>query len=136
MRWINLLLLAVAASVLPSAPAASQVMGVYTLTHLEGRALPAPSPDENNVTVHAATILFEENGGYTFALRTSMADPSQIEHRQTTGSYRVEGDTLFLQMEDGSDPIPLAYTLEDGQLTLRVPAGYAYTFQRNSENLD
>jgi hypothetical protein len=130
MRRICLLLLTLLA-LAPAVPAAAQVEGAYTLTQLEGRVLPAPSPDEDNVTVHAAALLLGEDGGYTFALQTSMGDHVRIEHRQATGTYRVEGDTLFLEMDDGSEPVPLVYALEeDGRLTLRVPAGYAYTFQR------
>jgi hypothetical protein len=130
MRWINMLLLAALASLVPAAPAAAQVDGSYTLTHLEGQPVPAPSPDEDNVTVHAAALVLAEDGRYTFQLSASGAAQTSPETHQSTGSYRVEGDTLFLEMDDTGEPIPLTFLLEDGRLTLTVPAGYAYTFQR------
>jgi hypothetical protein len=83
------------------------------------------------VLVRGASILLGEDGRYTFKLQTTMGDPAPVESRQSRGSYHVEGDTLFLDMDDdGMEPVPLTYSLEDGRLTLRVPAGYAYTFQR------
>jgi hypothetical protein len=130
MRWIYLLLLAALALLVPAAPAAAQVTDEYALTHLQGQAIPARSPDEDNVMVHGAEILLGEDGRYTFRLQASSENQDTVEHHEATGSYRVEGDTLFLEMDDGSDPIPVAYELEDGRLTMRVPAGYTYTFQR------
>lgn len=129
MRWTNTLLLAALVS-LAAAPAAAQVGGSYALTHLEGQALPAPSPDEDNVTVHAAVLVLEEDGRYTFQLTASSGGQSAPATQQTMGSYRVEGDTLFLEADDTGEPIPLTWLLENGRLTLTVPAGFAYTFQR------
>jgi hypothetical protein len=130
MRWINMLLLAALPSLVAPAPAAAQVQGTYRLMQLEGQALPAPSPDEDNVTVHAAALILAEDGRYTFQLSASGAAQALPETHQATGSYRVEGDTLFLEMDDTDEPIPLTFLLEEGRLTLTVPAGYAYTFQR------
>lgn len=129
MRWIQILLLAAIAALAAGAPAAAQVEGTYALTRLEGHALPAPSPDEDNVTVHTGALVLKD-GRYTFELKASTAAEPEPMTTQAAGSYRLEGETLFLEMDGTGEAIPLTWRLENGQLTLTVPAGFAYTFQR------
>jgi hypothetical protein len=129
MRWIQRLLLAAVAMLASAAPAAAQVDGTYALVRLEGQVLPAPSPDEDNVTVHAGALVLKE-GRYTFELKASSAAEPEPATTQAVGSYRLESDTLFLEMDGTGEPIPLTWRMEDGQMTLTVPAGFAYTFQR------
>lgn len=127
---IALLLLALAT--LAAAPAAAQVEGTYELVQINGRALPTPSPAEENVVMHGATLALSEDGRFLMQARAGTADAAEPQEAEARGTWTVTGDSLALTPDDGGadDALHFRWTLEDGALTLYDEEGDAYTFRR------
>ena len=143
MRIVSLLLLltatACAAAPRPAdpAPAASIVVdpiptGLYDLTAVEGRGLPAQSPTERNVTIWGGSLALEGGARYRMELRATVGDqPSSAA--PVEGAWRTAGDSLFLTPAASADvasPVTFRFTLAGALLRLRDEDGHEYTFSR------
>lgn len=127
---IALLLLALAT--LAAAPAAAQVEGTYELVQINGQALPAPSPSEENVVMHGATLALTADGRFLMQARAGAADDTEPQEAEARGTWTASGDSLALTPDDGGadHALHFRWTLREGTLTLHDEEGDAYTFRR------
>jgi len=136
-----LLLLAAACAAAPRAAdptpasattAASIPAGLYNLTAIEGRGLPAQSPTERNVTIWSGSLALETGARYRMEMRATVGDqPSSAA--PVEGSYRIAGDSLILtpaSSAGAATPVTFRYTLAGAVLRLRDEDGHEYTFSR------
>ena len=132
MRSLITLLAAVFAACLAAAPAAAQVEGRYELVQINGHALPAPSPTEDDVIIHRAALALMADGRFLMQAQASAGDDAEPRESEARGTWTVTGDSLALTPEDGGadDALLFRWTLEDGTLTLVDEEGDAYTFRR------
>lgn len=131
MRRIHVLLLTLLA-LAPAGPAAAQVEGIYELTRIEGQVMPAVSPDEDGVVVIGSFLVLKADGRYALGMLASLWQQNSVQNRQVEGTWAVESDTVAFQPDEGSDgePVRMAYTLQEGTLTLRDEHGHAYAYTR------
>jgi dipeptidyl aminopeptidase/acylaminoacyl peptidase len=121
------LLLALAAYV--AVPAAAQVEGAYRLATINGQALPAPSPTENDVMLLRASFIFQPDG--RFFMHARAADGNFPYSEGDEGTYRVRGDSLMLLPESsGGETVDFRWTLSGGTLHLIDESGHDYAFTR------
>jgi hypothetical protein len=141
MRILSLLLLLAAAACAaapqaadpaPARAAASIPAGVYQLTAVDARGLPAQSPTERNVTIWSGSLALEPGARYRMELRATVGDqPSTAV--PVEGAYRTAGDSLILTPDASADvasPVSFRYTLSGPVLRLRDEDGHEYTFSR------
>ena len=143
MRILSLLLL-LAATACATAPRAADPApasavasgsipaGLYQLTAVDARGLPAQSPTERNVTIWSGSLALEAGARYRMELRATVGDqPSTAA--PVEGAYRTAGDSLFLTpdaSEDVATPVSFRFTLAGAVLRLRDEDGHEYTFSR------
>lgn len=127
---ILLLLLVVAACV--ATPGPVQVDGSYVLTRINGQALPAPSPTEEGVTMHGATLLLAPDGRFRMQATASSGRAPEPYEEDLQGTWSVRGDSLSLTPDvRADDPGPsFRWRLEGRTLTLYDEERHEYSFQR------
>jgi hypothetical protein len=130
MRWIILLLIATTCAVTDATPAAAQLTGMYRLTRVQEQALPAMSPDEDNVILMDAFLVLREDGRYAFGILANHWMDNRIENRQAAGSYLVEGDTLILQPDSVADVVRWTFLREAETLTVTDEHEHSFVFTR------
>jgi hypothetical protein len=138
MRILSLLLLLVAAACATAARAAAPTAagsipaGLYQLTAVDARGLPAQSPTERNVTIWSGSLALEAGARYRMELRATVGDqPSTAA--PVEGAYRTAGDSLILTRDAAADvasPVAFRFTLAGAVLRLRDEDGHEYTFSR------
>ena len=113
-----------------AAPATAQVQGSYRLVSINGQPLPAPSPDEDGVTVYSAS--FDLGGDGRFALSMSpSADGAGTQ--QLAGTYQVAGDSLVLTPVPEDEPFSLGWTLQGDTLGILNDDRDVYRFVRQAQ---
>ena len=117
------------ASPAASRASASPLVGIWRVTQVNGRDLPAPSPQEPNVTVERASLMLQANGQYTLSITARTALQPAAEQSQS-GRYAAGAGTLTLTPENGR-ATPFTYTLAASVLTLREARGTVYTLARS-----
>lgn len=130
MRWIILLLIAMACAAADATPAAAQLPGLYRLTRIQEQALPAMSPDEDNVIFMDAFLVLREDGRYAFGILANHWIDNRIENRQAAGSYLVEGDTLILQPDSVADVVRWTFLREAETLAVKDEHEHSFVFTR------
>ena len=142
-RMIPLLLLCAACTPAPSgtvpatnpaavtaAPASSSSLaGTYLLRQMNGRSLPAPSPQEPNVEVSRGVQRLGEDGTFTLTLTGRRNEEPTPGDQQMSGAYTVSGDVLALTMQNGGGP-RFTFTRSGATLTLRDDMGVTYLLER------
>lgn len=119
------LLLALAACV--AVPAAAQVEGAYRLVTINGQALPAPSPTEDDVTMLRASFIFQADGRFFMHARAHDGDMPYSDGAD--GTYRVKGDSLLLLPDvAGAETVGFRWTLGGATLHLVDEFGHDYAF--------
>ncbi|HEX6746488.1 MAG TPA: lipocalin family protein [Longimicrobium sp.] len=111
----------------PGTPSAA-VVGIWRVTQVNGRDLPAASPQEANVTVERASLMLQANRNYTLSItaRTGQAPASE---RSQSGTWSAGESTLTLS-PDGARPTRFDYRFSAGTLTLRE-GSTVYTLVRS-----
>ncbi len=139
MRALSLLLV-VAAAACAAAPraadpapagaivSASIPAGLYSLTAVDARGLPAQSPTERNVTIWSGSLALEAGARYRMELRATVGD-QPASSVPIEGAYRTAGDSVFF-IPDAANPVAFRFTLAGAVLRLRDEDGHEYTFSR------
>jgi hypothetical protein len=117
------------ASPAASRAAASPLVGIWRVTQVNGRDLPAPSPQEPNVTVERASLMLLANGDYTLSITARTATQPAAEQSQS-GRYAAAGNTLTLTPQNGRGT-RFVYSFAGPGLTLRDETGAVYTLARS-----
>jgi hypothetical protein len=108
-------------------PAAAQVEGSYQLLRVDGRALPAPSPTEEGVTLHGGAFTFQADGRFSLRARATAATETEPRGESLAGRWAASGDSLTLTPANGGGLIGFRW-MRAGD-TLRIyDRGYEYTF--------
>lgn len=116
-RCIAPLLLLVAFA---AAPAAAQVEGSFALAQINGQPLPSASPTETNIIIDEMALRLGADARYTMEFRVHRDGTDSPFQAEANGTYRIEGDRLFFQPDDGSMGEPVTYRwARDGE-TLRL----------------
>lgn len=128
---VPLLALAAACATGPRAPSSPALAGSYALAEVNDRALPAESPTESGVTLHAGALALEADGRFTLRMNARTASQPAGTDAVVTGTYRLEGETLVVTHEGVSAP-PMRFHLarEGATLRLRDDRGNEFTFSR------
>jgi hypothetical protein len=129
---LSLLLLATAAcaGMRGTAPAArAPLVGIWRVTQVNGRELPAPSPMEPAVTIERASLMLLANGDYTLSITAHGGSEPAGEHNQA-GTWAVRENALTLAPASAR-ATRFAYSLAGGALTLRDGQGVVYTLTRS-----
>lgn len=108
--------------------AVSPLVGIWRVTQVNGHALPAPSPQEPNVTVERASLMLQANRDYTLSITAHTGAQPATEQSQS-GRYSTGDHTLTLAPESGR-ATRFAYTFSAAGLTLREDGGTVYTLVR------
>ncbi|HEX8907064.1 MAG TPA: lipocalin family protein [Longimicrobiaceae bacterium] len=116
-----------------ASPAASRMsvpalVGIWRVTQVNGHDLPAPSPQEPNVTVERASLMLQANRDYTLSITARTGAQSPAEQAQS-GRWSAGDGTITLTPANAR-PTRFEYTLAEGTLTLREP-GIVYTLVRS-----
>lgn len=133
MRFFSPLLLLIAAACATAPRAADPIpAGLYQLTAVDARGLPAQSPTERNVTIWGGSLALEGGARYRMELRATVGDQASSA-APVQGAYRIAGDSLFLNPDANADvasPVSFRFTLAGSLLRLRDEDGHEYTFSR------
>lgn len=113
-----------------AAPAAAQVQGNYSLVSINGQPLPAPSPDDDGVTVYGASFDLGGDGRFALSMRPS---PDGAGTQQLAGTYRVEGSSLVLTPVPEDEPFTLGWTLQGDTLGILNDDQDLYRFVRQAQ---
>ena len=108
---------------------AAALVGIWRVTQVNGRDLPAASPQEPNITIESASLLLAANGRYTLSI-TSHRGAESVATQSQDGTYSAADMTITLNPSAGR-PTRFAYTLTGGALTLRDDQGVVYTLARS-----
>jgi hypothetical protein len=132
--FVLLIAAACAAAPAPAGPtaAASIPAGLYVLTAVGAKALPAESPTERGVTIWGGSLALEGGARYRLELRATPGDQAMTT-ATAVGAYRTAGDSLILTPDasaQAADPIRFRFAVAGALLRLHDKDGYEYTFSR------
>jgi hypothetical protein len=103
-----------------AAPAAAQVEGSFALAQINGQPLPSASPTETNIIIDEMALRLGTDARYTMGFRVHRDGTDSPFQAEANGTYRIEGDRLIFQPDDGSMGEPVTYRwARDGE-TLRL----------------
>ena len=93
------------------------LVGVWDLVTVNGAALPAPSPEEPNVTLESVVMTLEADGDYTLASSFHLAEES-AQSMTIGGTWVGDDDALTFETEHGPAIVMFGYRLDDGVLRM------------------
>lgn len=130
---LTALLIAVTAA-LAAAPAAAQLQGGYALSQINDQPLPSASPTETNVIIDEMALRLGADARYTMRFRVHRDGTDSPFEATSAGTYRVEGDRLALQPDEGSagEPVTYRWAQDTGVLRLYDDQENEYRFARQA----
>jgi hypothetical protein len=96
---------------------------------MDGRALPAASPDVPGLTVHSMSLELTPS---EFALNSTYAASGNAVQSAPAerGPYEVRGDSLLFRPVGSTRPVIFTFARTNGDLALRDPKSHVWLMRR------